>query len=53
MWDAITHPCPNFIEVRAWMSNYISPFDKDVIIIPCPNADAGLAYLYKMGPRWC
>ena len=53
MWDAITHPCPNFKEVRAWMNNYISPLYKDVIIYPWPNADAGLAYLCKMGPRWC
>ena len=22
-WDVITHPCPNFNEVRAGMSNYI------------------------------
>ena len=40
--DAIIHPCPNFIEVRAWMSNYIPLFYMDVITHPCHNSDAGL-----------
>ena len=35
--DVITHPCPNFVEVRAWMSNYIPSKFMAVITNPCHN----------------
>ena len=41
VWDEITYPFPNFngctVEVREWMSNFISQFMIDVIIYPCWN----------------
>ena len=39
-WDVITHSCPNFTEVRAWISNYITQFYVDVIPYPCPKLAA-------------
>ena len=38
-------PSFNVGKVRTWMSNYIPPFNMDVIIDPCPNLKAGLANL--------
>ena len=32
--DVITHPCPNFIEVRAWMSNYIPYHTQNTVSTP-------------------
>ena len=47
MWDVITHQCPNFMKIRAWMSDHIFLFHVDVITCPCPDPDAGLANPYK------
>ena len=67
MWDVIAYPCPNFngglasVDVRAWMRNYISLFNVDVIIHPC-HFDAilgnicqapGLLYIYFIYHRRC
>ena len=37
LWDVITDPSSTFIEVMAWISEYIPLFYMDVIYYPCPN----------------
>ena len=53
MWDVLTHPCPNFygslIEVRVWISNYISLFYMDAITYPCPNPGVVNSDILKAG----
>ena len=51
MWNAITHPCPNFNGdftkpyLKKGVSNYTQLLYMDTIIDPCPNPDGGLANL--------
>ena len=50
MWDIITHPCPNFVDVRPGSSNCIPLFYVDVITHLCSNPDADLTNLVKGDP---
>ena len=56
LWNVIIFPCLIIsimvtwtnTELMAWISNYITPMNVDVIIYPCCNCDFGLVvYLYK------